>query len=223
MPPTELEMVFTCDNPKTYPNFLDGICKGMVMMFIQAVAGMVDDRDWMVDLHNGAVLDPRRANFYMNAHAMQLASQTQARALRRRIPDTDLNERSMVPAMYGQCDLVATELSNGYVNPRGGVALAEGARDAVASWFHVSLRSAGGGHSIAIWRSSPQVYLLFDPNFGAVQFVSYERFRFILEEQFARERDDEGDGPYADYSRVCWWGIDVFVLEPPPLPPPFPR
>jgi virulence surface antigen len=221
MPIMDIEWVFRCSNPTEIGDCTKGICKGMVMMFIRAVAGMVDDRNWFADLHTGRFLDPdRRAGFYMTAATLQIAGQNRASELRATIPDPDANELRLVPEMYRRDGLEAVALSGGYVDPQRGRALADGVRDPRYEWFHVSLRSASGGHSIAIWRSSAETFLLFDPNFGAVQFIAFERFRAILDAEFTPEHGDGGAGLYDEYRRVCWWGIEISADDLPPPPPP---
>jgi hypothetical protein len=223
MPISDIEVVFKCKNLKELDPAGEGICKGMVMLFILAISEMVDDRDWFPDLRCGAFIDPtEKGGFYITAATLQIKGQAMAQELRARIDNPDLNEMALVPTMYQQRGLEAVALWPNYVGGRGEV-LAAKLRDAKFDWFHISLRSARGGHSIAVWRCSADVYLLIDPNFGAVQFMTWERFRDILVEEFKAEVDDEGSGQYADYHRMCGWGIEIDAGALPPPPPPPPR
>jgi len=223
MPVTDVEWMFRCTNPTDIADCTQGICKGMVMMFIKAVAGMVDDRAWFTEISNGSFLDPdRKGGFYVNAATLQIMGQQKAAKLRRTISDPDANERTIVPRMYQECGLGAVELTRGYVGPQRGLIIAVRVRAARHEWFHISLRRAGGGHSIAIYRPSLRNYIVFDPNAGAIQLLSYTRFSAIMQELFSRGGDD-GDGIYAEYTRVCVWGIDIEEVDPSGLPPPPPR
>jgi hypothetical protein len=225
MPITDIEWVFKCTNPKEYDSGERGICKGMVVLFILAVAGKEDDSDWFPEMRCGIFIDPDHSDggFYVNAGMLHIAGQNLAARSRARYPDPDANELALVPAMYGARGLEATAITKNYVPPRRGMAVVEAIRDCRGSdWFHLSLRSLRGGHSIAVWRSGADKYLLFDPNEGAAQFMSLERFAAILTEEFKRAgyADDDSDGMYSDYDRVCVWSIDVSAAGLPPPPPP---
>jgi len=221
MPITDVEWVFRSTNPKELDPGGKGICKGMVILFILALAEMADDRTWFPEISNGIFIDPeRRGGFYVNAATLHIQGLALAARLRGRIPDPDANELVVVQQMYQASKLEAVPLWDRYVDPRRGAALAEVIHGARYDWFHVSLRSMHGGHSLAVWRSAPDHYLLFDPNAGAAQFLSYERFRAILVEEFTPEVADEGDGMYAEYTRICCWGIEIGAAALPPPPPP---
>ena len=220
MPVTDVEWMFHCKNPTDIGDCTKGICKGMVMMFIRALAGMVNDRNWFQQVSNSSFLDPDRRNgFYVNAATLHIQSKERAAEYRHRISDPDANERTIVPLMYQACGLGAIEQTRGYVSPMRGLTLAVRVRASRYEWFHVSLRNATGAHCIAIYRPSLRNYIIFDPNFGAIQLLSYTRFSAIMQELFARGGDD-GDGPYAEYNRICVWGIEVEPIDPARLPPP---
>jgi hypothetical protein len=222
MPITDAEWVFRCTNPTDITDCTKGICKGMVMMFIRAVAGMVDDRNWFQQIGNGSFLDPdRRGGFYVNAATLQIQSKAKAIEYRGRLSDTDVNERTIVPLMYRTSGLDAVELTRGYVSPSRGLMIAVRVRAARYEWFHISLRNARGAHCIAIYRPTLRNYMIFDPNAGAIQLLSYTRFSAIMQELFAHGGDD-GDGLYAEYNRICVWGVEVEPIDPGALPPPSP-
>lgn len=220
MPVTDVEWVFHCKNPTDIGDCTKGICKGMVMMFIRALAGMVDDRNWFQQLGQGSFLDPDRRNgFYINAATLQIQSHAKAAEYRLHMPDPDVNERTIVPRMYQAGGLGAVEVTRGYVSPCRGLAIAVAVRRARYEWYHISLRNAVGAHSIAVYRPDVRTYMVFDPNFGAIQLLSYTRSSAIMQEQFVRG-GDAGDGVYAEYTRVCVWGMEIEPVDPAALPPP---
>jgi hypothetical protein len=199
----------------------------MVMMFVRALAGMVDDRSWFPDLRTGCFLDPdRKGGFYMSAATMHIRGQSLAAELRERLPDPDANERTIVRDMYRECGLDAVELTGGYVDARRGAAVADAVAAGVArqlDWFHISLRGVRSGHSIAVWRTPSNAYVLFDPSSGPAQFLTFERFSTIMVELPSPAVGDEGIPQFAEYGRICCWGlemhIDAAALPPPPPPP----
>jgi hypothetical protein len=226
MPITDAELLLRCENPRDLDPSGKGICKGMVMMFIRAAMKQVDYQAWLpADLKTGHFVDPdRRAGFYMNAQTMHIRGLGMAAALRARIPDPDANERSLVPTMYDGCGLEAVELTAGFVDVRHGYALVTAVLEGLArrlDVFHISLRNADSGHSVAVWRMRKNEFVLFDPNGGVLLLKGPQRLCQILLEEF-QTHGEAGEGQFSEYTRVCCWGIEISAaaLPVPPPPPP---